>query len=91
MAGFHRNHLRPHITLSVVLVAMTLAACGTTNDSGPTATTSAAPAQSSPLEARLLPVVTEQMEKMKIPGLIVYVQTACSAWSADDHRWNLPW
>ena len=68
-----RNLLQVRVALScslIALLAITSSACGTADQTGRTTDT-----QSSSLEATLSPVVTEQMRKMQIPGLIVYVQT----------------
>mgnify|MGYP003421237856 FL=1 len=62
------DHLQQRVTLGVTLLAllaMSSSACGS----------AVQPTQRSSLEATLSPVVIEQMKKMQIPGLIVYVQT----------------
>lgn len=64
--GSPRRSSRTLAGRTIVVLAITLSACGTNT---------ATPSQSPSLEGTLRPVVTELMENMQIPGLIVHVQT----------------
>jgi D-alanyl-D-alanine carboxypeptidase len=67
MSGFG-FHQRLRLTSGLAVLALTISACGA-------ASAEPALAERASLEATLLPVVTEQMERMHIPGLLVSVQT----------------
>lgn len=67
MSGFG-SHVVSRFTASVAVLALTVPAFGIANAEPPSA-------ELSLLESTLLPVVTQQMERMHIPGLLVSVQT----------------
>jgi D-alanyl-D-alanine carboxypeptidase len=67
MPGFG-SHLRIRFTAGLAAAALAVSACGIAGAEPPRA-------EPSSLEATLLPVVTKQMERMHIPGVLVSVQT----------------